>query len=330
VTQPDQDEGGATSSDDPLSRFLDGLHDHFATYRPQGSAAWNFGAAFRRLEEAWGRTFAADRARALGEDVDGGAAAGDAGTRSLSRRLAGRLTRERDEPSERPAEPDRTEEGFDAALEALRFLAARVDRLEREAAARARPLDGMAWFEPDDASGLLSGPIVEELAATALAGPVLHAECGVGELLVRLRAAGIAARGVDPRGGIALSATAGPSLDVEIGEALDALSGQRRGSLGAVVLAGVVDRQEVPQLLTLLDTALAAVAPGGPLVVVSRGPSSVAGWAAVAQDLLPGRPLHAETWELLLRRAGCTGVRRLEAPPGDAPGAYAVVGRSPA
>jgi hypothetical protein len=305
---------------------LDGLHDHFATYRPQGSAAWNFGAAFRRLEEAWGRTFAADRARALGEEVEApdGPAPGD--HRSLSQRVAGRLSKGHDDPNAaKIPDADRTEEGFDATLEALRFLAARVATLEREAAARAAPVEGLAWFEPDDASPLLVDEVTAELSGVTLGGPVLHVECGGGELLARLRAAGMEADGADPRGELVLSAVASRGIDVDVGDASGTLGGQPPGSRGAVVLSGVVDREPLSQLVALLDAALHVLAPEGVLAVVSRGPASVSGWAAVAQDLLPGRPLHAETWELLLRRAGCSDVRRL----GDAAagGPYAVVAR---
>jgi hypothetical protein len=31
-------------------------------------------------------------------------------------------------------------------------------------------------------------------------------------------------------------------------------------------------------------------------------------WDAVARDLVPGRPLHPETWEMLLARAGYVDV----------------------
>jgi hypothetical protein len=326
VNRPEGDPPGSSPPGDPLSRFLDGLHDHFATYRPQGSAAWNFGAAFRRLEEAWGRTFATDRARALGEEVDAPDSSAPGGPRSLSQRIAGRLSKGREEQGSASApDADRTEEGFDATLEALRFLAARVATLEHEAAARAEPVEGLAWFEPDDASSLLVDELTAELTAATLAGPVLHVECGGGELLARLRSAGIDADGADPRGGLALSATASRGIDVGVGDALGTLSGHAPGSRGAVVLSGVVDREPLPQLVMLLDAALGAVAPEGVLAVVSRGPASVSGWAAVAQDLLPGRPLHAETWELLLRRAGCSDVHRLAGD--DAGGPYAVVAR---
>lgn len=320
VSQPEGDPPGAT--DEQLSRFLDGLRDHFATYRPQGSAAWNFEAAFQRLEETWGRTFHADRAVRAHDEGTGAVPEPPAGSRS--KRMAGRLGMARAEPSvPKAVEFDRAEEGFDAALEALRFMAARVERLERDAAVRRRPVDGLAWFEPDDVVPLHAARVADAVRGDGISGGVLHVECGGGELLVRLGQAGVEARGADPRGALALEA-AGRGVTAEESEALDALAASAPGSLRAVVLSGVVDREPLPQLLALLDGALRALGAGGLLVVVSRGPGSVGGWAAVARDLLPGRPLHAETWELLLQRAGCTEVARLS----DGPdGAYAVSAR---
>ena len=70
-------------------------------------------------------------------------------------------------------------------------------------------------------------------------------------------------------------------------------------ALGEVVDA--VHREE------LLDRAVAALAPGGRVAVVSHAPGT---WAAVVgpvvADLVPGRPLHPETWCHLYERRGAT------------------------
>jgi hypothetical protein len=377
VSQPGRDDGGAPAPGEPLDEFLEGLHNRFANYRPQGSAAWNFAAAFRHLEAEWG---SAARQRAEEAELGDGTAASPTtpapttSPKASVRRVADRMAVDRMREwvdlrvaaaASAAAEQAVTESvaraasrvatGFDATLEALRFLAARVEALEAAAGTRHDPVPGMAWLAPDEPVGvdeLLRGPVAAALSAElsaalsaessvdALAEPsgelrhraVLHAECGTGALLEALEAAGVPARGVDPRGALALEA-ARRGLHVETGEPAAALAGMEPNQLGALVLSGVVDRAPIEDLCALLDLARRALAAGAPLMIVSSGPAAVDGWAAVARDLIPGRPLHHETWELLLGRAGFTDVRRYTGaegiPGGSAGGAYAVMARAP-
>jgi hypothetical protein len=92
----------------------------------------------------------------------------------------------------------------------------------------------------------------------------------------------------------------------------------------------VVDRLPVEELVALVETAVERLAAGAPLVVVGTRPETADGWDPVARDLLPGRPLHPETWEVLLARAGFVEVGRLEPlPGGSATLAYVVTARCP-
>lgn len=346
MSQPGGDDGGVPAPTEPLDALLAGLHDRFAAHRPQGSRVWGFTDAFRRLEEAWGDPEGHGGPLAATEPPPAPAIDPDA-DRAATKRLADRLFMDRlrawvDHRATAVATTvgaavaarvtadglSGAQEGFRATLEALRFLAARAEALEADAARRRDPVTGTAALEPDDASALLAPAVVAELAGRGLRRPVLHTECGSGGLLAALRDAGVAAHGVDPRGPLVVAAAAA-GLAAEIGEATEAVGALDGDEVGALVLGGVVDRLGLEDLGGLLEAALGRLAPGTPLVVVSRGPDAVAGWAAVARDLLPGRPLHAETWALLLARSGCSDVRRLDGG-AAAPGApYALVAGAP-
>lgn len=94
-------------------------------------------------------------------------------------------------------------------------------------------------------------------------------------------------------------------LSVSFGEVADALASTPDASVSAVVLAGAVDRLDLPGRVDLLGHALRVTAPGGVVVVLA---TDQAAWdravPVVARDLAPGRPLHPETWLLLLDRLG--------------------------
>ncbi|HVX22277.1 MAG TPA: hypothetical protein VHB02_13075 [Acidimicrobiales bacterium] len=219
--------------------------------------------------------------------------------------------------------PELAHESVSATVEALRFLSARVQQLEDAAAARNRPVDGLAWLVDPPALDRWAGPAVAWFGPAT--GPVVVGECGAGELAVALAGAGLTVRGAEPRGAVAWRA-AEAGVDVHVGEVLDLLRSVPAGSLGGLVLAGVVDRVPLDQQLQLLATGTERLAPAAPVLVVGTRPDAVAdGWAAVARDLLPGRPLHPETWRLLLERAGYTDVDVVQND--DAPGTYGVRGR---
>ncbi len=352
--------GSAASPDAVLSSsssFAEELAAAFRRHRPQGSARWNFSVAFTRLEERFRpRPPPSGRGPGAGVGVtddaggDGGtagngtaAAGGDGGARSLLHRLADRYVTGRLQPwiaEQAEVSADRatkealaTElqgvaDGFDDLIEALRFLSARVERLEDAGRRRRSPVAAVGALAASPPGGW-AGPVAAWLGSARPEGPVLHGECGDGELVEALVASGIEAKGAEPRGDVAWRA-ADRGVPVVVGEVPDLLALQPAGSLGGLVLSGVVDRLPVEELAALVGTAAERLAAGAPLVVVGTSPEDAAGWDPVARDLLPGRPLRPETWEVLLARAGFVEVGRLEPGPGhDEPRAYVVTARHP-
>jgi len=371
------DDAGVVGGPDPSRRvptagppaaFLDELAAAFRRLSPQGSADWNFSDAFGRLEAAQGdldREAAASKPDggdpgASGADAGGGPpspAADEAGGHSRSRVPANRNPRVlaeawldsrirsgAEDAARRVIAVGPVHESVAATVEAFRFLAARVQRLEDAAARGTAPIDGLAWLVdpppldrwvdqavlwltdpgpggagPDGDGG--HGSIVDGDGI----GPVVVAECGTGELAVALGGAGLAVRAAEPRGTVAWQA-AEAGVDVHVGQAAELLEAAPLGSLGGVVLAGVIDRVSLDQQVQLLALATDRLATGAPLLVVGTRPdAAVYGWPAVARDLVPGRPLHPETWQLLLDRAGYTDVAVVDnAAAGDT---YAVRGR---
>jgi hypothetical protein len=207
----------------------------------------------------------------------------------------------------------------------LRYLAEQVTALGGAVVRALRVLDdrlaaveqGRAPVPPRVASELA---LVERPAATdavvaavtgAVAGvgaPAVVAECGRGELVRALVAAGVAASGVEPRRALVGDALRG-GLDVVVAAADAHLGAQVPATLGAVVLVGVVDREPVGAQLALADHAVAALAPDGRLVVVV---TDRAVWAsparAVEADLAPGHPLQPSTWQAVLGHLGLVDV----------------------
>jgi 2-polyprenyl-3-methyl-5-hydroxy-6-metoxy-1,4-benzoquinol methylase len=143
-------------------------------------------------------------------------------------------------------------------------------------------------------------PYVERLRGHA---PVLDLGSGRGELLARLREAGIEARGVDANADMVAFARA-EGLDVEQATAHDALAASEDGSLGAVTALQVLEHLPPPDLAALLALAHAKLRPGGLLVAETIDPSSPAALRNYFADLTHAQPLVPETLELLVRGAG--------------------------
>ena len=165
-------------------------------------------------------------------------------------------------------------------------------------------------------------------------GRILHAECGDGSLLVELGAAGLDAYGVDP-GTAASDVAVRTGLDVRRDDVLGHLESMRTEALAGLVLSACVDRMSITERRRLVNLAELKVAPGGTVVVVGTMPAMWEQTAGpVAADLAPGRPLHPETWEHLLRGVGFTNITRTLEPtseglgrvPDDQPGAEIVNG----
>lgn len=195
-----------------------------------------------------------------------------------------------------------------ATWDALRYLAARVELLE----ARVDPL-GMEVAElpvgiPDPRPWVPRLGSWFEEPATGL--PIIVGELGDGTVLRALTEDGHRVRGVDPRGGTVwgLFSTVGPDErppDLVMSEVADHLRSVPEGGAAGVVLVGCVDRLDLPSKLDLLAEAVRATMSGGTVVLLATHPAA---WDESVplpiRDLLPGRPLHPETWLLLLGRSG--------------------------
>jgi hypothetical protein len=285
-------------AEDDRARAAAALQAAFDRLQPQGSDAWNFLGAFTHLGDRYGpyQPGVSALSKQLGDETTGSKRGG-----RLGRFVPGRTGAEPDAKSE-------VEDAMGWVVEAFRFLSGRVrtleDRLDRED----RPVDGSAWLVPAPDLTSLAGPIADHVADHTPGGVVVHADCGDGELLRALTTRGMAAFGVEPRGAIALGALE-HGCDVSINEALDDLAVRIESSVGGLVLSGMVDRLPLHALLSLLTQCRRVLTLGAPLVVVTTDPAQVADtWQPSAIDLVAGRPLHVQTWQTVLERAGFTGV----------------------
>ncbi len=331
----------------PPDEFLDELAEAFRRLRPQGSARWNFAAAFAQLEHSFGEPTArsgVDDGPSAPTTDDGSVPGPGGGAGRSSQRVARRaadpvISRVQPWIEARAAEAatsatrqalaegsTRFEEGFDAVVEAFRFLAARVELLEDAAARRRAAGEGSAWLVAPPQLGVWEEPTARGLAGSP-EGTVVHGECAGGTFARALMAAGLAVRGCEPRGSLAWAAAAG-GVPVHLGPVPEYLAGLGAGSLSGLVLTGVVDRLALEDQVALVDLAAGRLSAGGRVVVLGTLPGDRAtGRDAVARDLLPGRPLHPETWALLLDRAGFDEVGPLEGPEGGGSSLFGVRGR---
>ena len=272
------------------------LHAAFARLRPQGTDRWNFLGAFNQLADRYGPDHPGVSALA---DALGGPARPPSRRDRLAR-LAGRGS-----AAAGAADESALAEALAMVVEALRWMGARVTALEDRLEHEDRPLDGAPWLVPAVDLGPWCAPLAERLTTGRPGGEVLVGDCGAGELLEVLAQGGVRAEGAEPRGLLALRALEAGHR-VTMGEVDVALGRHGPGSLGGLVLSGVVDRRPLHALVGLLGAARAVLAAGAPLLVVARGGPGAAGAAPgteVARDLSPPS-LHAATWMTLLERAG--------------------------
>lgn len=215
---------------------------------------------------------------------------------------------------------------FQGVARALRLLGKRLDELEGERGKK----DLAPWQELEagaDAGGQSGASVREGWDAFVMAqltgattaspkGRVLHAHAGDGRLVRRLVDAGYDAYGVEPSPEAALAAS-DQVVDIRAGAAVDHLCTLPEGTLDGLVLSGLVERLDPTGLMQLVALAASRLRPGAALVVLSLHPDA---WARTGPplvvDLVPGRPIHPETWHALLARAGFVdGVTELGARP---------------
>jgi hypothetical protein len=274
------------------------LRESFARLSPQGSDEWNFMGAFTHLGDRYGpyQPGASDLADLLRSKSG-----------STSRR--GRRGRA---PSGAEEDKSEVEEAMTHVVEAFRFLHARISSLEERVSTEDVPLDGAAWLAPARELEGWVEPIVALITSQTHQGVVLHADCGKGALIRALTQRGVAAAGVEPRGGVALRALE-RGCDVTISEIAEHLPQQIPASLGGLVLSGVVDRLPLHAILPVLTDSRRALASGAPIVIVSEPFAPLPVDAPTSHDIVDRTALHLETWELLLDRCGFVQVTPMPA-----------------
>ncbi len=310
------------------------LLDAFDRLSPQGSLAWGFEDAMRRLadvhegsgrssaswsglpDDLWergrsariGQRFVGDVVGVLAELLaEDARTVADAVQRAVGERLTG-------------------------ALDALRYLVARVDVLEGRidpVADLVVPPDGAP--PPPDVSEWV-GSVSDWFATTTThrgsgaTGPVVVGESGAGELLASLERSGTSAWGIEPRGPLAWTGNAGKPTSgrVVLGEVVDILRTLPAGSAAGAVLVGAVDRLSLAGQVALVREAVRAVGSGGTVALLTTDREAwERGLTPVERDLSPGRPLHPTTWIHLLARLGVPGASWLAPERGDV---HAVLG----
>jgi SAM-dependent methyltransferase len=201
---------------------------------------------------------------------------------------------------------------------ALRLLGERVKGLERVTGevARAREVAGRAPAPRDDAAW--AAQVGDALRGCT--GRIALVQCGNGDLLAALVDAELDAYGVEPRGESA-DAARRRGLEVRHDDGLAHLNAVGDGALSGIVLRGLVERSPIGDALELVETASTRLAPEGRLVICSLTREAWGeGSTAVESDLVPGHPLHPETWAHILAEHEFTDV--LVQPAGT--GAYIV------
>jgi len=160
----------------------------------------------------------------------------------------------------------RIEEGFDATVEAFRFLAARVEVLEERGRAAPRSGRRVGVVARPPVAESWAAPVAEFIDGSTSTGPCLHAECGAGELAVELVASGFEAGAPSPGAPVAWAAAERRSRR-SCGWTAERLGSIGSGALGALVLSGIVERVDLAELVDLLALAGDRLTPGGALIV---------------------------------------------------------------
>jgi O-antigen chain-terminating methyltransferase len=141
-----------------------------------------------------------------------------------------------------------------------------------------------------------------------LPGPVFDAGCGRGEFLRLLKDQGIASRGVDSSS-LAARTCRAAGLDVEEGDAIDALAAVRSASLGGIVAFQVVEHWPASATFRFLAEARRAIAPGGVAIVETVNTDSLAAMNAFYLDPTHVRPVPPEALRFLFDAAGFRELR---------------------
>ena len=191
-------------------------------------------------------------------------------------------------------------------------VATRLEALERaQHAQEFRP-----WFSSERFAAAFRGSQealdvrYADLADTiaAAGGPVLDLGCGAGDLLALLAARGVECRGVDSDAASVAAAQA-RGLQVDQGDALEALGATATASLGGIVLIQVVEHLTAQQLVELVALAADKLRPGGLLVAETVNPCSLYVYGhALYLDPTHTTPIHPAYIRFLCDEAGFSSV----------------------
>jgi SAM-dependent methyltransferase len=133
---------------------------------------------------------------------------------------------------------------------------------------------------------------------------ILDIGCGRGEMLAALKAAGIAARGIDLNAEMVAVARQ-RDLDATTADALRYLAALPDESLGGVIATQVIEHLEPSYLMRLLDLAAQKLQPASPIVLETINPACwLAFFSSYIRDFTHVRPVHPETLQYLLRAGG--------------------------
>ncbi len=313
------------------------LLEAFDRLRPQGTLRWNFDDAVRRLTEPPDVPGRSSPWTGLPADLWERGRSTKASERVLGD-VVTVVSQDLTEYTDRAVEESRglidlsVDELRRATLDAVRFLSARVDRLEAAADPFGIEAGELELPVPDtlDWSGQVAA-----WASTRGDLPAVVGELSADGLVASVAGAGVAVDAVDPRGEVvwakvsSLPGGAGAgsaAVTVTMAEVVDHLRGLATDSRGSVILSGCVDRAGLAGKVELVDEAIRVVAPGGTVVLlVSDQAAWDAGLDPVVRDLLPGRPLHPEAWRLVLSHRGVPGSEWHHAPSGAVHAVHAVV-----
>ena len=105
-------------------------------------------------------------------------------------------------------------------------------------------------------------------------GGVVDLGCGRGEWLMLLRAAGVAARGIDANPAFVAAGRA-RGLEMELGDALGYLEALQPDSVDMVTAFHVIEHLDTEELLALLEAASNALRPGGCLLLETPNPANL-------------------------------------------------------
>ncbi len=141
-------------------------------------------------------------------------------------------------------------------------------------------------------------------AVTSRDGRVLHAAARDGWLVKALEEFGVDAYGLEERKELT-SGVDTDQIDLREESLVEHLGCVAPGSIGALVLTGVVESMTSGERERLLDLTESALSYGAALVVHSLTPTAwISEEMAPEADLAPGRPLRAKAWEFVLKRRG--------------------------